>query len=633
MEEIITQRFQYATITPFKNYCKIEDKEKHKLLGIKEFSVDPFQDYKITAREIVFSKPKQRKNTKYFQGKSKNPENMDEYDTIFLENAYISRDFKQDFSTLSNRTTSFETTKDRHIKKHYGNPFSEIAIHTIERSVRRHGDKITIKLYRLIKKRDVNCKFFNKTTQVNSITFNTVTGNFTILHMSNGRITKQTRFRTNSFYELQTLFQESPISPFRTRIMSSYQNIQDEFSKVFNNTYFNYGTRTALGIETSHSQNIFIFHFISLFVHLKKIKVPDTYHNLLINLYPTEKYFKKNDRKLVSSILDMVGIKSKVTIKLVHKNPEIDILSLARLCNFFGDDYQKYIGNIDERCFSKAKYGTADYNNSLMIYRHQVKTNQIGNLNLLDAQKVKNRKTTNVEKENIVKILNNKNKHVVDCVEVNDSFTQLLFDHFNMIDTISEYNPEIRLNATTYADLHEEHLELTKIVSAIRKGWTTEYQFNEKMVKDVEEPIEVEINLSDDYNNPDIVTELFYPHILKREEEYIEEGNFMHHCVATYADREKSVIISIRTKDGTDRITCEFESQTGILLQAKHFCNGLIPGDMELALDKLKLKTVRYAKYGMFHSIDKKKVHIQINGIEVKRKVEAIFPDELFPDF
>ena len=628
MEEIITQRFQYAVITPFKNYCKIEDKEKHKLLGVKEFMVDPFQDYKFRAKEIVFTKPKQRKNTKYFQGKNKSPENMDEFETIFLENAYI----KSGSHHLEQ--TSIETTKDRHIKKHYGNPFSEISIHTIERSVRRHGDKVTIKLYRLIKRRDVNCKFFNKTTQVNSITFNMVTGNFTTLHMSNGRTTKQTRFRTNSFYELQVLFQESSMSPFKTRTMSYSEKTNDEFSKEFNNTYFNYAAKTALGIETSHSQSILLVNIIDLFVQLKKIKVPNTYHNLLINLYPTEKYFKKNDRKLVSSILDMVGIRSKVTIKLVHKNPEMDILLLARLCNFFGDDYQKYIGNIDERCFSKAKYGTADYNNSLMIYRHQVKTGQIGNLNLLDTQKVKNRKTTNVEKENIVKILNpNKFSKHDDYVEVNDGFTQLLFDHFNMIDTISEYNPEIRLNATTYNELHEEHLELTKIVSAIRKGWTTEYQFNEKMVNDVQTPIEVEIDLSDAITNPNIITESFYPHILKREEEYIEEGNFMHHCVATYADRERSVIISIRTKDMKDRITCEFESQTGFLLQARHFCNGMIPGDMELALNKLKPKVERYAKYGMFHSIDKKKVPVQINGIDVKRKVEAVIPDNLFPDF
>ena len=240
MEEIITQRFQYAVITPFKNYCKIEDKEKHKLLGVKEFMVDPFQDYKFRSKEIVFTKPKQRKNTKYFQGKSKSPENIDEFETIFLENAYIKS------GAYQLEQTSIETTKDRHIKKHYGNPFSEISIHTIERSVRRHGDKVTIKLYRLVKRRDVNCKFFNKTTQVNSITFNMVTGNFTTLNMTNGRVTKQTRFRTNSFYELQALFQESSMSPFKTKSVSYSEKTNDEFSKEFNNTYFNYATKTAL---------------------------------------------------------------------------------------------------------------------------------------------------------------------------------------------------------------------------------------------------------------------------------------------------------------------------------------------------------------------------------------------------
>jgi len=78
------------------------------------------------------------------------------------------------------------------------------------------------------------------------------------------------------------------------------------------------------------------------------------------------------------------------------------------------------------------------------------------------------------------------------------------------------------------------------------------------MVSDIEKPLTIELSA-----DGETITETFYPYILKREDDYSEEGKFMHHCVATYSDKDKSIIISDRTKDGRDRFTCEFTSQTG----------------------------------------------------------------------
>jgi hypothetical protein len=158
-------------------------------------------------------------------------------------------------------------------------------------------------------------------------------------------------------------------------------------------------------------------------------------------------------------------------------------------------------------------------------------------------------------------------------------------------------------------------------MSLIKKGWVVEYQFVDKMVDDVEKPIDVKINLGESellVDCKELVGEItFYPHILKREEEYDEEGKFMHHCVASYSDKDRSIIISIRTEDKQDRVTCEFDCQTGTLIQAKHFCNRQPPGDMELAIEKLENKTKYYARMGLLHSLEKKKVLIKINGIEI----------------
>ena len=122
---------------------------------------------------------------------------------------------------------------------------------------------------------------------------------------------------------------------------------------------------------------------------------------------------------------------------------------------------------------------------------------------------------------------------------------------------------------------------------------------------------------------------------MKREEEYDEEGRFMHHCVASYSDKEKSIVISIRTENKQDRVTCEFDCQTGTLIQARHFCNNQPPADIEMAVDKLKEKTKIYARMGILHSLDKKKVPIKINGIEVMsehrepRRIDEFIQEEM----
>ena len=61
--------------------------------------------------------------------------------------------------------------------------------------------------------------------------------------------------------------------------------------------------------------------------------------------------------------------------------------------------------------------------------------------------------------------------------------------------------------------------------------------------------------------------------LFDEDEDYDEEGEFMHHCVATYSDKQESIIVSVRTADKKDRVTCEFKIQDGYRIQQRHFCN------------------------------------------------------------
>jgi hypothetical protein len=613
MEDIITQKFTYATITVFKDYCKIIDKkESLSSMGVDLDSLDDGDDdvFESAKRLIKFTIDDMRRPT---VGRTTEfPEKVGKRKTKF----FYGVPGINERTIINYAIRNFETRDDRHIKKYYGSPFSEITVNTIERSIRRHGDKITIKVYRHHSHRAFNNIYFRKSTSVESVTFNMCNGNFTTLSINkSGRKTTKT-FRTNNFNFLEMQFKDGGILSMR-KSLGDDSVLLKEYNETFNNTDFIFEIDKVFNLNQNFSFNGTWFCQLMLerFVELKKIKVSNNYEYWIKKYYPTEKFLKKNDRKLIASILDLFEIKSKITIKLMHENSKMDINSLARLCYFFGDNFSKYIGSIETRHFLNTS-NESSYSDG-------------GHPKFKFAKEFKNHEfqISNNEKENIVKILNNLNCEVKGYQRIiltheketliNPRFVGDLHDHFNMIKKLREFIPDLQLRAKNIDDFDKEHVELSKMMKFIKKGYVIEYRFADKMVEDVESPIKVKINLSDDESKPEWVTPEYYPHILKREEEYDEEGRFMHHCVASYSDKDRSIIISVRTDDGKDRVTCEFDCQTGNMIQARHFCNAQPPADIALAIEQLKRKATTYARMGILHCIESKKVPVKINGIEV----------------
>jgi hypothetical protein len=593
MDDILTQRFSYCNITAFKNYSHISDKNSS--ISSISSNLDDFHGEGFTIDDFL------RMDNKKMKGKIISfPEKRGNRKTHFF---YGNSDIEERFN-LNYAIRNFDTTKERHIKKHYSNPFADVRVEIVERSVRRNGDKITIKLYRKIKHRYFNAIYFKSTTTVTSITINTVTGNFIILNHNKYGKTNTKTFRTNSFANLNEICREGQLFGIKSYINKESKLFSD-YCEIFNDNTFLECINTVFGFDTtisSRGEN-FKNNLVKRFVTLRKIKVPDNYYNLLTTLYPTEKYLKKNDRKLIVSILDMFNIKTKITIKLLHKYPELDITALIKLCNYLGENYSKYIGSVNsdifEKCVTPSKYTiTSNLKSTLM-------NNKPHDFLIKD-----------IEKENMVKILNDRTMVSKDLNRLFDEF----YDHFNMINKLREFIPEIYLKSKTYIEFHNEHLELSKMISFIRKGWVIEYKFDDTMVQEIEKPIKIfnSIDIGGGLMGTDMNDYvLFYPHILKREEEYDEEGKFMHHCVASYSNKDVSIIISLRTEDMLDRVTCEFNCTSGDLQQARHFCNGEPPEKMKRAIENLKPIVSKFARMKLLKSIEKNKVPVKINGVEV----------------
>ena len=603
--ELLHQRFNYAMISVAKDYCRLDEKGRYlkfsvPLGGVKFTDVeDEWNDIfgKVRSHE---KRPLATSLTHVAMYPKKGKQ--------VTQSFYLSKEEQSGtripFMTYNGaRDNVFFTTDDRHIKKHYGRPFSSITIVTIDRTVKLENGKLVCKAYKTVKYRGINKKYFKKKYHSESLTFDMVTGNFTVGETNVLRGKPSTRFRKNLFAFIERIIISNNFFNFKNTVNQDDTHYS-EFIKEIDDSKFIKCILEQLGkdsssindLENNQQRNELLRLFIEFFVERKEIKVPNNYHDFIRFQYPGERYLKKNDRKLILSILDSYGIKSKLLNKLVHENPLLDISELKHFASFFGKDFNKYFGNLNDGILKLFQKKDASYVSA-------------GPIN--ERRRITTYNLDNDEKENIIKITNsliNPNNTSETPLRAVSGLYGLFRDHIDMASKVREYDPSFKMRATNYDEFHTEHRELTKLVSTIKKGWSQEYVYDNRTVRKIETPIIYEFE--------DKIYE-FHPTILKRDEEYSEEGAFMHHCVATYANKTTSMVVSIRIDGGKDRVTCEYDKKTGDVIQERHFCNRIPPNFFNKALSVVsdRIKNLRYSR--MLDHIDIKKVRVKINGKEV----------------
>lgn len=637
MEEILRQHFEYAQITLVKNYSPIYYKEIIK--DSSEIRSTPFGTMDMTVQPYIAKSPayidndisfikfptkKTGRNFFYDQNGINDPNKIEAVPFITLKVPHNKSSLPHN---LRYHNYSFETIKEKHIRYYYNNPFAHIEIHKLERWIKKDGNKITVKFYKQKRERYINNRYFVKNIESLTITFDIEKGNFRIIKYDKNIGKKPTKnFYTNSCWSLKEALTSIYCPENKISSSSSFRN---EYLKEFDNDLFDYALKKTLNIDGKDNigkvtsfrngrpfAEIIMLDWTYKFIKLKKIKLPDRGgFNLVTRFYPTEKYLKKNDRKLVAAVLDNFRIKSKITVKLLHQNPLISIFILARTCYILGPDYAKYIGNIHPDFFidsSDMLSGTYQKRQLLNSYK--------------EPFIIKNK-----ERENISKIINDYIKKIAQgnpstlgIHSTSDDLIGMIYDHFHMLEKIREYYPNMELTAKTYNTFHLEHAELSRIEREIRKGWSIEYTFDQNLIDEIEKPIEIQytnsINKKDIENSTKngnvlipIKKLIFYPKILKNTEDYFEEGSYMHHCVAGYIDSKNSMIISLRLSD--ERVTCEFDMRTRTCLQERYFCNTNPPDHYIKPLEELRIR-IRTYSYNIEH-INEIKRKLEINGKEV----------------
>ena len=560
---ILNQRFQYFTIDLCQNYSNINDSD-----------CSDSYDFEKYRHMLLTPKEKNPKRTKYYYTNDARGER------IILKSCF---------------PKPIETQKEKQLKRHYGNPFAQVETHFKERSVKIIDNKISFRIFSHSKYRGINNKFFRKNSNLKIIKIDLNTGDFTLCDINS--TLKRKHFRKNNFETLKNFITEHDF--FTKKYHLSNESLMKEQNISLNDDMFIdvLLKKISSNLESKEVSNMDIYNaFIDFFVMKKKIKTPNNYHYLISELYPTEKFLKKNDRKLILSVLDSFGMKSKFFIKYFHENSDKSIVVHSFFVKFFGDDYPKYMTALSPMYYHQSKI--ENFKGSVPT----VKDRKIKFITFLEKK----------EKENLVKIINS----FINCQDFLKhestplrTLCLLIDDHIEMYKKIKDYEIDVKINATNKESFMLEHQEFTRLSSLIKKGWTIEYQYDNRMVRYVESPITV------NYENKEYT---FFPIILKREEEYETEGDFMHHCVASYSSKENSLIVSLRTNNGMDRVTCEFNKKTGECVQSRHFCNANPPKHFERALDILDSRVKRFKNQRLLNHVDVKKVRVCINGIEIK---------------
>ena len=529
---IFTQRVQYAVITTYRNYCNIDEKinwGEHKVTAITWDALNevphPFAKVSIPPKTI---RGKKLKQIFYFT-----TENGAEIDLK-----------KAPFGGV------FLTTDQGHISKHMSNPFSQVELFLRENRIEKDGNvvKLVCDIYK--KTKGFNSKWSKKQIHKVVIKFDFNNGNFMTLIKKDGK----TKFRTNNLFSLKEIefrhfFDFDFVRNHPNTNLKKSLNLQmspKNLTRIFLNVcreMIHFGDTDTLDFHESLYRIA-----VENLVKNKNIKVPDNYGFLLANFYPTQKFLKKNENKLVQSCLDMMGIKTPITTKILHQN-QFNIMYLVRFRELFGEGYERYVGSIrwdliDKHFDDQIKKGI---NSLIPLDFHGI------NKYSISVNTEKPSFNTKKEKSNLLKIIND---YLVNRTPKSGDVIKDLHDHKKMIDTIGKDGEHLTLNATTFRGFIREHAEYSRIERKLTRLYEIIRVYDEEFISKIDG-----VYFDGDRS--------FDIKILKNQFEFDMEGETMNHCVAGYIKKPNSLIISVKEREGDGCVTIEYSVFNGVELQCR----------------------------------------------------------------
>jgi hypothetical protein len=382
----------------------------------------------------------------------------------------------------------------------------------------KNEDKVKLSIFRFYKHRRVGHKFFKKENSAIHVTFNKKTKNFFITKSNFLNRRRSVVTNKNNFYSLGTLKSliENNLTLFTGK--KSISVIQE-----FLNTL-----SLELNVQPCFGNNI-IELTLKWFVKVRGIKAPNNYAHYMINHYPTIRVLKKNKMNLIRSVMQNNNLEGKFYVKLLNLK-DCNLTDLVVLENLLGSNYVKEI-NLDILARS----------NNFFDYKGRSKDE----LEILINANINLNTINKNEKRNIVKIFNSFDDNNGKLFD--GSFLSVLLDHIRIKNKLMTYGIDKKIKAKDILVFNDEHYEWSELLTKCENNIITEYIYPKEFLEHIEKEIVLD-------------GETYFVKVLKNNLDYVMEGTTQNHCVGTYVNSYKSIIISVRKNDikGLERMTCEF---------------------------------------------------------------------------
>jgi hypothetical protein len=266
-----------------------------------------------------------------------------------------------------------------------------------------------------------------------------------------------------------------------------------------------------------HSVNPIFDMLVDFHLTKKRIKAHDSVYNMIQTEYPKIKWLKLNEHKFLPSVLDSYGIKSKYLIGEINKSPDkdINILSLAYLCNLFGDSHIDYL----------KKFNWVDLINDDNIIKKKFHT-------------LKN----NHEKITMVNLINDWYKNP----PVHENFIDMINNLFMVREFLESKGITLKFNASNVSDVELLLNKWKNLKNNFKRGYSLEYSFNQDFSNYIENDIIID-------------SEIFKVKILKTEEDFFTEGYVMKNCMSKQFNKGV-IFLYLSMSHDKNRINLEYQS-------------------------------------------------------------------------
>ena len=400
--------------------------------------------------------------------------------------------------------------------------FNSASVNRTTIVLERNKDKIKFSIFKFAKTRQVGHRYFSKNSKDIHITFNLKTKNFFITLSKFGNRKRMTTTTKNDFLKIPSTVNPIHIDTLLNKIVWYTGGIpfphpeEKEKLEIFlekvriqlkETLKINFSFKEGIGAGLGEGM-------MKWFITQWGIKVPNEYEQYLMFHYPGIRKLRKHKMNLVHTILNQKKLGGKYYIRLLNKSGRINLTDLLEVHRIFGAKYCKLVPfsflNMTN-CQVDSKWAT------------------------LEETPYTPHALTKFEKLNLIKILRQ--------VKDDTNFLTQIHDHFRIQSKLLEFGIKRRIKAQTLKEFDDEHLDWSNLIHLCERNKETVYQYDEEFIKYMEEDIVCD-------------KEHHQVTILKTDLDYFDEGQHQHHCVRSYVDHYKSLIISV--KKGKDRMTCEF---------------------------------------------------------------------------